>query len=155
VPALNTLSDPGAKAQLLERLRRVRPDSTRKWGRMDAHQMVCHLTDAFLGAMGEKTTADASSLFTRSLLKWVALYGPAKWPPGVRTIPEMDQEIGGTRPVDFAHDRERLEHTIERFARTDRECPDFRHPVFGRLSKAQWMRWAWLHLDHHLRQFGV
>lgn len=153
--ALHTLSNPGDKVQLLTRLRQVRADSTRQWGRMTAHQMVCHLTDAFLGVMGEKKTADASSVFTRSLLKWVALYGPGKWPPGIRTSPEMDQEIGGTKPVDFVRDRELLEQLIERFSRTDRECPAFRHPAFGRMSKDQWMRWAWLHVDHHLRQFGT
>lgn len=28
------------------------------------------------------------------------------------------------------------------------------HPIFGRLSRAAWLRWAYLHMDHHLRQFG-
>jgi hypothetical protein len=149
------LSNPDDKAQLLARLRQVRADSTRRWGRMTAHQMMCHLTDSFVGVMGEKKVADASNPFTRSLLKWIALYGPGHWPQGIRTRPEMDQEIGGTRPDDFARDRERLEQVIERFARTDRECPVYRHPMFGRMSKEQWMRWAWLHTDHHLRQFGA
>jgi hypothetical protein len=27
--------------------------------------------------------------------------------------------------------------------------------VFGRMSQAAWLRWAYLHMDHHLRQFGV
>ena len=30
-----------------------------------------------------------------------------------------------------------------------------RHPVLGPMTRANWMRWAWLHTDHHLRQFGV
>jgi hypothetical protein len=29
------------------------------------------------------------------------------------------------------------------------------HPIFGRMSEAAWMRWAYLHTDHHLRQFGA
>ncbi len=28
------------------------------------------------------------------------------------------------------------------------------HPYFGNLTKWEWMRWAYLHADHHLRQFG-
>jgi hypothetical protein len=29
------------------------------------------------------------------------------------------------------------------------------HPIFGPLSYPQWMRWGYLHCDHHLRQFGA
>jgi hypothetical protein len=29
------------------------------------------------------------------------------------------------------------------------------HPLFGAMSAAAWLRWAYLHLDHHLRQFGA
>ncbi|HEV2663419.1 MAG TPA: DUF1569 domain-containing protein [Blastocatellia bacterium] len=29
------------------------------------------------------------------------------------------------------------------------------HPYFGAMSESQWMRWGYLHCDHHLRQFGV
>jgi hypothetical protein len=28
------------------------------------------------------------------------------------------------------------------------------HPIFGPMSKADWLRWGYLHMDHHLRQFG-
>ena len=29
------------------------------------------------------------------------------------------------------------------------------HPIFGPLTTSQWMRWGYLHVYHHLRQFGV
>jgi hypothetical protein len=29
------------------------------------------------------------------------------------------------------------------------------HPVFGKLTKYNWSKATWKHLDHHLRQFGV
>ena len=28
------------------------------------------------------------------------------------------------------------------------------HPIFGAMSVKDWMRWGYLHADHHLRQFG-
>jgi hypothetical protein len=32
---------------------------------------------------------------------------------------------------------------------------DFRpHPMFKEMSEKDWMRWGYLHTDHHLRQFG-
>jgi len=30
-----------------------------------------------------------------------------------------------------------------------------RHPVFGKLTKENWSKAIWKHLDHHLKQFGV
>ncbi len=29
------------------------------------------------------------------------------------------------------------------------------HPAFGRLTRGEWGRWAFRHMDHHSRQFGV
>ncbi len=28
------------------------------------------------------------------------------------------------------------------------------HPFFGAMSRQEWLRWGYLHADHHLRQFG-
>jgi hypothetical protein len=142
------------KAEVLRRLRTVRADSARRWGRMSAHQMVCHLSDAFLCATGDKAASDASNPFTRTLLKWWALSVPLRWPAGVPTRPEMDQEKGGTRPVAFAADVERLAALVERLTATALDFQWGTHPLFGRMSPASWLRWGWLHMDHHLRQFG-
>jgi hypothetical protein len=29
------------------------------------------------------------------------------------------------------------------------------HPLFGALSRNDWARLIWKHIDHHMRQFGV
>ena len=29
------------------------------------------------------------------------------------------------------------------------------HGFFGRMSTADWQRWAYKHTNHHLRQFGL
>jgi hypothetical protein len=70
-------------------------------------------------------------------------------------MPEMDQEIGGTPPDDFERDRRQLLTLIERFTAPAKDIKFHPHPYFGDMSKAQWMRWGYLHCDHHLRQFGV
>jgi hypothetical protein len=121
---------------------------------MSAHQMVCHLGDSFRMALGEKPASSASGLFQRTVLKWTALYLPLRWPPGIRTMPEVDQELGGTRPAEFAADLANLEAQMERFTRPDQRFAAA-HPIFGRMSDRAWLRWAYLHMDHHLRQFGA
>jgi hypothetical protein len=118
---------------------------------MNAHQAVCHLSDSFRLVMGERESADRSNFLTRTLVKWLALQAPIQWARGVKTGESVDQMKGGTRPVEFAQDRQELERVMERFMKAPRSVA---HPFFGTMSEAEWLRWGWLHLDHHLRQFG-
>ena len=152
---MKTLSCERDKAELLRRLRNVRPDSTGRWGRMSAHQMVCHLVDSFHMATGEKPVSQATSAFRRTILKWIVLYLPLRWPAGILTTPEIDQEIGGTRPVDFDADIARLEALMVLVTARKRNFVWQMHPIFGPMSEADWLRWAYRHVDHHLRQFGA
>jgi hypothetical protein len=148
------LADSTQRVALVDRLRRLTPDSPRQWGRMTPHQAVCHLSDSFRAIMGDKSASSIATPFSRTVIKWIALNVPMKWPPGVKTMPEVDQEVGGTKPVEFARDRHDLEALMEQFAvKQGRELQP--HPMFGRMTTEQWQRWGWLHMDHHLRQFGV
>ena len=149
-----TLARASDAADVVRRLRLVRPDSAARWGRMSAHQMVCHLADALRMATGQKAVTAASGLLQRTVLKWMVLYGPLPWPAGIRTRPEIDQECGGTKPADFASDVARVEALLALIV-TKHRTPWPSHPIFGRMSRTAWLRWAYLHTDHHLRQFGV
>jgi len=143
------------KKEILERLSNLLPDSHRRWGRMTPHQMICHLSDSFKSRLGEKQISSISNPFTRTVVKWIALYAPLPWPRGVKTRPEADQEIGGTPPDDFEIDRRQLFALIERFTAPAKDTEFHPHPLFGDMSEAEWMRWGYLHCDHHLRQFGA
>ena len=87
---MKTLARPEDKIEVLRRLRDVRPDSTRRWGRMSAPQMVCHLGDAFLIALGRKEVSHVSGILNHTVVKWIALYAPLRWPPGIVTRSEID-----------------------------------------------------------------
>lgn len=141
--------------EVLKRLRQVGPDSQRRWGKMSAHQMVCHLNDSFKVAIGERSVTAVSRMLPGRLVKWFALYAPIRWPHGVPTRPEMNQQVGGTKPMEFETDMRELERLVDRIAREDRDFKWGRHPLFGMMPDRDWLRWAWLHMDHHLRQFGV
>ncbi len=152
---MKTMARPADKAEILRRLKLLRPDCKRRWGRMSAHQMVCHLSDAFRLVTRQKTASPATGLLQSTVIKWAALYLPLTWPPGYPTRPEMDQEIEGTRPAVFAADLAHLESLIERVTTPAKDYAWPEHPIFGPMSEAAWMRWAYLHVDHHLRQFGL
>ena len=143
------------KAEIVRRLKAVRAECPRRWGRMSAHQMVCHLSDAFRHVTQQKQASAATSVLQATLIKWLALYAPLRWPRDVPTRPEMDQEFGGTTPGDFAADLAELESLLEIVTTWNKDYEWPSHPIFGRMSEAAWMRWAYLHMDHHLRQFGL
>ena len=150
---MKTLARPRDKAEILERLQRVRPDSERRWGRMTAPQMICHLCDSARMALGRKDVAPTGRVIHRTLVKWMALYAPITWRTGILTNPEIDQECAGTRPADFSGDVRDLKDLVELMTIEDLDGQI--HPLFGRLSHTAWLRWAYLHMDHHLRQFGL
>ncbi len=147
------LDDPQCGAEITARLRILRPDSPRHWGRMTAAQMICHLNDSFLGVMGDKPAKIPRFSLWR-LTKGIALSGRMHWPRGVKTRPEFEQGVGGTPPAEFEADRSVLLATIEKFTQKPRAFEFRPHPMFGRMTENEWMRWAYLHCDHHLRQFG-
>ena len=151
---MKTLTNPDHRREVMHRIAQVRPDSTRRWGRMTAPQMLCHLTDSFDVTLGMRPIPDASNVFSRTVMKFFALRLPVPWPKGVKTMPEVDQEIAGTPPGDFMDDLKKLQDTAEAFVET-LDPAKMRHPLFGTMTRAEWGRWAYLHIDHHARQFGL
>jgi uncharacterized protein DUF1569 len=153
---MKTLARARDAADILRRVEALGADQARRWGRMSPHQMVCHLTDGCRMLTGERTPPPVATPLPRPIMRWMALYLPMRWPTGIPTTPELDQTAGGgTRPVDFAADVAELTAQLRRVA-SDPGCPfAAEHPVLGRMSRSAWYRWAYLHADHHLRQFGV
>jgi hypothetical protein len=150
---MHSLLDPIDRAAIHARLSRVTPQSERRWGRMSAHGMLCHLADSYGVPLAEKIASPATGLLQRTLLKFVALHTSVPWSRGFPTRPEIAQESGGTQPTNFAADRAWLLSIFERFcSSTSLEAAI--HPNFGPLTRAEWLRWGFAHADHHLRQFG-
>lgn len=150
---MRTLLKERDRRETLARLTRLRVDCEGRWGRMSAHQMICHLADSFRVALGEKTITYSSTLFKRTFYKWAALWAPFPWPHGIKTRPEMDQQHGGTQPTEFAADVEMFRALFDRFCGWTGEFAP--HGWMGKMTRAERMRHAYLHIDHHFRQFGV
>ena len=56
------------------------------------------------------------------------------------------------QPTCFEQDRSDALRQMERFCQPQQRRVD--HSFFGEMSYTDWMRWGFLHTDHHLRQFG-
>ena len=148
---MSTFADATAKASIRQRMEKLTPDAQRQWGRMTPHQMVCHLTDGYRMSLGERQPQGIDNIFTRILVRRIALHTSLAWPKGIKTLPEADQERGGTKPVEWDRDYAELLRKIDAFSAKE----GHKHPIFGPLTAAEWNIWGYRHADHHLRQFGL
>jgi hypothetical protein len=151
---MKLFNQPECFRELILRIDGVRADTPRKWGKMNAAQMICHLTDSFRGVMGRRPVEIPARYFGRRLVKWVALSTPMRWPQGVPTRPEIDQFKGGTPPGVYEADVRDLRAIMVEFAQMPRGFEFQAHPIFLEVTEEEWMRWGYRHVDHHLRQFG-
>jgi hypothetical protein len=146
---MNTLLRDQDRADLSARLTRLTPEAERHWGTMTPHQMLCHIGDQMRVALGDAPARRRGTLLHRTLLKWLILYFPIPTPKGrIQTV----QEMKTTQPTAWADDLEAVRALLERMATTTTPAP---HPVFGAMSRQQWGRLGWKHIDYHLQQFGV
>lgn len=151
---MKTVLNPSDRDALLKRLGRLQVDSPRLWGRMDAHSMVCHLGDQVRMILGHIEVPDRSTWFGRHVLKRLVLWGLPAPKEKVATFPELDQVAGGgTRPSSFEEDRRAIHRLLDEFSAAGSDLPS--HGMMGPMSRGQWARMVYLHMDHHLRQFGV
>ncbi len=147
---MKTLSRPRDKAEVLRRLRALRPDSARQWGRMsrapDGLSPVGRVPDGH----GSKTRqprlgfARADDLQVDRALHAVALAGRNPDASGGRSGIRRHEADGVRRG------RGPLEALVEIVTTRPSFFAGRRHPIFGSLSDAAWMRWGYLHMDHHL-----
>lgn len=150
--AKKTVSDPLTLTQLAGRLSSLRSDTPARWGSMTAGEMLCHLSDAAESVLDSSRSAPARQ---RPVIKLIALRSPLRWPRGLPTPDSVNPQTEGTRPSDFDDDQQRAIGWLHVLA--DSTAADFSagHPAFGRMTVADWHRWAYRHTDHHLRQFGL
>ena len=148
---MRTLFDDRERAALHRRIDALVPDAPRRWGRMSAHQAVCHLTDAIESAFDADDEVPGTGLLARQPLKWLVL-AVLPWPKGtMESPPRLLRRHPSTWDADVAA----LHDAIDRLAARDAGASWPASDVFGRLSRGEWGQLLRTHLDHHLRQFGV
>jgi hypothetical protein len=118
--------------------------------------MICHLSDTFRVAIGEKPARLAPNRVNHTMIKWIALRLPLHWPKGFQTSPEVNQEGNVcTRPLDFQKDITQLLALIERFTAEQRDFQFQSHPFLDAFLSGNGFDGGYLHMDHHLKQFGA
>lgn len=147
---IKNLFDPSVKQEIVNRINKLTPESQRQWGKMNVAQMLAHLQMPMGVALGTNTVK--GNWFMKLILPLFKkmLYDEKPWKQGLPT--DKTFVMTGTEK-DFTTEKNLLLDKVSRF--TEANMVNEKHPVFGKLTKEQWSKATWKHIDHHLKQFGV
>jgi hypothetical protein len=149
--SVKSLGSPVYLAEIETRIASLLPTDTRLWGSLSTVEMICHLRGAYDGSVKGLEGPRYPGPISPGMLKFFSLNVPVKWPRNVQTLPLFESEAMPV-PDDFPTEHERLKRSLDHFMlHGDNRLP---HPYFGSMTPADWMRWGYLHADHHLRQFN-
>jgi hypothetical protein len=149
--AIHTLLDSQDRASILERAARLTPETSARWGKMDAPQMVRHSVEALRASLGEVHHRPLGRrLFHTRLVKYL-FFRVIPFPKGAPTAPELRI----TEPAVLEAERARLGELVGRYGKPPERDARAEHPLFGVLSHEEWAELEYKHVDHHFRQFGV
>jgi hypothetical protein len=140
---------------IIQRIERISSEDKRLWGKMNVNEMLCHASDQVRLGLGEIKPFFRGNTFHTSFLKNLILLGMPAPKGKIETYKELKQGDGGTPPTDFENDRKLLLQNIEKFISKENKNENVIHPNFGKMNYNQWGRLIYIHLNHHLLQFGA
>jgi Protein of unknown function (DUF1569) len=146
---LKNLFETSVKEEIISRINKLTPASQRRWGTMEVAQMLAHVQKPLGVAIGQHKLKGSFIIKLIGPLFKSQLYN-AK--PFKRNLP-TDKSFKISDFREFEKEKSALIDMIRQFS--EETMSNEPHPFFGRLTKEQWSKGSWKHLDHHLQQFGV
>jgi hypothetical protein len=146
---VKNLFDPAVKQDIINRINKLTPGSKPLWGKMNVGQMLAHCQMPIGVADGtHKLKRTFMGRLVGPMVKSI-LYNDK---PFKHSLP-TDKSFVMTDPKDFEKEKQKLLEMVRNFSETG--IVNETHTFFGKLTKEQWSKGTWKHLDHHLQQFGV
>lgn len=150
VMEIKNLFDPAVKQDIINRINTLSPASTPIWGKMNVAQMLAHLQFPIGIAFGTQQPKGSFLLRLIGPLFKSKLWDGSPWKQGLPTDPTF---ITTGTDKDFEKEKAALLGLLNRFSES--AIVGEKHPIFGKMTKENWSRATWKHIDHHLRQFGA
>jgi len=146
---VKNLCEPAVKEEILTRINKLNPGSKGQWGKMSVSQMLAHLQMPIGVALGNhKLPRSFLGRLVGGLIKH-KLYNDQPYKHNLPTAPSFKM----TTEKEFDEEKRKVIEMIEKFS--EENIINTNHPFFGKMTREQWGRANWKHLDHHLQQFGV
>lgn len=138
-----------------KRIHLLTEQSLRQWGKMNPSEMLAHCADQIRLALGQKEPHEKPTFINRNIAKYIGLWLPRIPIKNLQGPVDMNPQLFGTTPSDLATEKLNLLNLLIQVRLLPKEAVLLPHPMFGKLSRKQWGRFMYVHIDHHLRQFGV
>lgn len=147
---VKNLFDPAVKQEIIDRINKLTPDTKQLWGKMNVSQMLAHIQMPIRIAFG---THQPKGNFLLRLIG--PLFKSKLWDekPYKRSLPTDPTFVMTGSEKQFEQEKSAVLGLVNNF--TIENIAGERHPVFGKITKDNWSKATWKHLDHHLKQFGV
>lgn len=147
---VKNLFDPAVKQEIIDRINKLTPKTNPQWGKMNVAQMLAHVQKPIGIALG--THLPKGSFLLRLI---GPLFKSKLWDqnPYKHSLPTDPTFVMTGEEKDFEKEKSVLLNMINDFSKET--IVSEKHPVFGKLTKDNWSKATWKHLDHHLQQFGV
>jgi Protein of unknown function (DUF1569) len=139
--------------EVKSRTMRLRRDSERQWGKMNAAQALAHCAASMEMAIGDRLPPQILlGRIIGGIVKPMVLGNDEPMRRNSPTVPSL--VVSDERELEA--ERTRLCGLVDRFvAAGPQGCTTHPHSFFGRLNPQEWAILMYKHLDHHLRQFGA
>ncbi|MCA0154007.1 DUF1569 domain-containing protein [Winogradskyella vincentii] len=147
---MKSFFEDGVYEEITSRLNKINEETQPKWGKMNAGQMLHHCKMP-LNIILEKEDYGVKPNWLVNFLFKKSMYSDKLWRKNLPTAPGF--KISDKK--NFEKEKQEFTKLIEEL-NNQRNRNDWQpHPAFGKLSKDQWGKMQYKHLDHHFRQFGV
>lgn len=137
--------------------KKLQPDTTARWGKMNAQQMLEHVAVVFVISAGKikldlATPAEHLPKYQEFLFSEKEFRENTKAPAAI-----LGEEPLPLRYATIEGAKEKLAEAIALFENYFAADPEKRtmHPAFGELNYEEWVLAHYKHVRHHLKQFGM
>ena len=135
------------------RVLRVTAANPRQWGTMTVAQMLHHLNLSSGGSLGFYDLPDESYFVSRTVFRWILVDWFPEQPVGLR-LPKGFKIPHGAQ-FDFYFEKQQLLKILDAAWRARSAADWGPHPMFGKMTAAEWGKLLQIHVDYHLKQFAA
>ena len=150
---IKNIFDKNVTQELIERINRLRQDTTPEWGKMDVGQMLAHCCVMY--EFIYENNHPKIGGFKRFLLKLLVKNAVVNQKPYKKNSPTAPEFLIKSNR-DFQTEKQRLiAYLIRTQELGESHFDNKEYRSFGRMTSKEWNNMFYKHLDHHLHQFRV
>ena len=147
------LFDTAVSNQLVKRSQQLTLASQPLWGSMTPVEMLRHCSEAIHASLTPRPF-DTPPTFRQKVVKFMMINVIPKLPKGAKAPWYINMQLQPFTLESFEKELENFEKAVHTFQSHSTPITN-KHPYFGTMSNKEWGIVSWMHMDHHLRQFGV